>query len=57
LGGRGRQISEFQDSLAYRVSSRTARARQKNPVSKKQGKKKKDIDQQPCIMASLYTEA
>ena len=31
LGGRGRQISEFRDSLVYRVSSRTARAIQKNP--------------------------
>jgi hypothetical protein len=35
LGGRGRQISEFEASLVYRVSSRTARATQKNPVSKK----------------------
>jgi hypothetical protein len=29
----GRQISEFKDSLVYRVSSRTARAIQRNPVS------------------------
>jgi hypothetical protein len=35
LGGRGRQISEFEASLVYRVSSRTARATQRNPVSKK----------------------
>jgi hypothetical protein len=35
LGGRGRWISEFEASLVYRVSSRTARARQRNPVSKK----------------------
>ena len=28
-------------SLVYRVSSRTARATQRNPVSKKQKKKKK----------------
>jgi hypothetical protein len=35
LGGRGRQISEFKASLVYRVSSRTARATQRNPVSKK----------------------
>jgi hypothetical protein len=35
LGGRGRQISEFEASLVYRVSSRTARAIQRNPVSKK----------------------
>jgi hypothetical protein len=33
LGGRGRQISEA--SLVYKVSSRTARATQRNPVSKK----------------------
>jgi hypothetical protein len=36
LGGRGRQISEFEASLVYKVSSRTARAIQRNPVSKKQ---------------------
>jgi hypothetical protein len=34
LGSRGRQISEFEASLVYRVSSRTARALQRNPVSK-----------------------
>jgi hypothetical protein len=34
LGGRGMQISEFEASLVYRVSSRTARATQRNPVSK-----------------------
>jgi hypothetical protein len=39
LGGRGRRISEFEASLVYRVSSRTARATQKNPVSKKQKSK------------------
>ena len=31
--GRGRRISEFEASLVYRVSSRTARAIQRNPVS------------------------
>jgi hypothetical protein len=31
---RGRQISEFEFSLDYKVSSRTARAKQRNPVSK-----------------------
>jgi hypothetical protein len=36
LGGRGRQISEFEASLVYRVSSRTARIIQRNPVSKNQ---------------------
>jgi hypothetical protein len=39
LGGRGRQISEFKASLVYRVSSRTARATQRNPVSKGQKRK------------------
>jgi hypothetical protein len=41
LGGRGRRISEFEASLVYKVSSRTARAIQKNPVSKKQKTKNK----------------
>jgi hypothetical protein len=41
LGGRGRWISEFKESLVYRVSSRTARDTQRNPVSKNQKKKKK----------------
>jgi hypothetical protein len=35
LGGRGRQISEFKVSLVYRMSSRRAKATQRNPVSKK----------------------
>jgi uncharacterized membrane protein len=34
-------ISEFKASLVYRVSSRTARATQRNPVSKNQKTKKK----------------
>jgi hypothetical protein len=34
LGDRGRQISEFKASPVYRVSSRTARATKRNPVSK-----------------------
>jgi hypothetical protein len=41
LGGRGRWISEFEASLVYRVSSSTARATQRNPVSKKKRKKKR----------------
>jgi hypothetical protein len=40
LGGRGKLISEFKASLFYRVSSRTARDTQRNPVSKNQEKKK-----------------
>jgi hypothetical protein len=38
MGGRGRWISEFEASLVYRVSSRTARATQRNPVSKNRKK-------------------
>jgi hypothetical protein len=34
-GGRDRQISVFEASLVYRVSSQTARATQRNPVSRK----------------------
>jgi len=41
LGGRGRWISEFKASLVYKVSSRTARAIQRNPVSKNKKQKKK----------------
>jgi hypothetical protein len=41
LGGRGRQISEFEASLVYKVSSRTARATQRNHVSKNKTKQNK----------------
>ena len=34
MGGRGRQISEFEARLVCRVSSRPARATQRNPVLK-----------------------
>jgi hypothetical protein len=39
LGGRGRRIFEFKASLVYRVSSRTARAMQRNPEKKKKRKR------------------
>jgi hypothetical protein len=42
LGGRGRWISEFEASLVYKVSSRTARTTQRNPVSKKKPKPKQN---------------
>jgi hypothetical protein len=38
LGGRDKWISEFEASLVYRVSSRTARATQRNPVLKNKNK-------------------
>jgi hypothetical protein len=40
LGGRGRPISEFKASLVYRVTSRTARAIERNLNSKKKGRRK-----------------
>jgi hypothetical protein len=40
LGGRGRRISEFEASLVYRVSPRTARATQRNPALKNKNKNK-----------------
>ena len=40
LALRGRQIFEFEASLVYRVSSRTARAMRRNPVSEKKREKK-----------------
>jgi hypothetical protein len=42
LGGRGRQIYVFKASLVYKVSSRTARATQRNPVSQKNKQTKKN---------------
>jgi hypothetical protein len=45
LGGRGWRISEFEANLIYRVSSRTARTTQRNPVS---GKKKSTFGK-PCF--------
>ena len=42
LGGRGRRICEFEASLVYRVSSRTARTTQRNPVLKSQKKKEEE---------------
>jgi hypothetical protein len=40
LGGRGRRISEFKASLVYRVSSRTARATQRNRRRKRRRRRK-----------------
>jgi hypothetical protein len=41
LGGSGRKISEFEASLVYKVSSRTARAIKRNIVSKTKKTKNK----------------
>jgi hypothetical protein len=40
---RGRRISEFKAILVYKVSSRTARATQRNPVSKNKKQKQNKI--------------
>jgi hypothetical protein len=45
LGGRDRQISEFEASLVYRVSSRTARATQRNPETLSRKKKRVEHEQ------------
>jgi hypothetical protein len=42
LGGRGRRISEFEASLVYRVSSRTAMATEKPCLEKPKRKKRKE---------------
>ena len=47
MGGKGRQISEFEASLVYKVSSRTARAIQRNPDSKTNKQTKKP--EKPCL--------
>jgi hypothetical protein len=49
LGGRGRQISEFKASLVYKVSSRTARTIQRNPVLEEKTKKNKKTRCMPLI--------
>jgi hypothetical protein len=51
LGGRGRWISEFETSLVYKVSSRTARATQRNPVLKNQKNKKTHPIPEPGMVA------
>jgi hypothetical protein len=53
LGGRGRWISEFEASLVYKVSSRAARATQRNPISKKQNKTNKKRIQKPKPKTTL----
>jgi hypothetical protein len=42
LEGRGRRISKFEASLVYRMSSRTAKDTQRNPVFEKQKQKQKN---------------
>ena len=53
-GGRGRRILEFEVSLVDKVSSRTARAVQRNPVSKNQKTKTKKKKKVRCNFKSTY---
>jgi hypothetical protein len=46
LGCRGRQISELEAILVYRVSSRIVRTTQRDPVSKKKKKTKQKTKKQ-----------
>jgi hypothetical protein len=48
LGGRGRWISEFKASLVYKVSSRTARAIQRETLSQKNKTKTKTKQKRKC---------
>jgi hypothetical protein len=53
--GRQRQgISEFEASLVYKVSSRTARATQRNPLSKNQNKQTKKSESSACFVLQLH---
>jgi hypothetical protein len=49
-----RRISEFEASLVYSVGSRTARATQRNPISKKQKKKKKKKSKENQLRRCLF---
>jgi hypothetical protein len=63
LGGRGRQISEFEASLVYKVSSRTARATEKpcletnKQTNKQTNKKGKNVFRlngcSPCMQGGI----
>jgi hypothetical protein len=46
LEGKDRQISEFEGSLIYRVSSRTAGAIQRNSVSKREKERQRQRDRE-----------
>jgi hypothetical protein len=54
LGGRGRQISEFEASLVYRVSSRTARADSKNQGNKQTNKQTKNKKTGQVWVETIY---
>jgi hypothetical protein len=50
LGGRGRQISEFEANLVYKVSSRTARAtKNKKRTKKKEREREREEKKRDCV--------
>jgi hypothetical protein len=49
----GRRISEFEASLVYKVSSRTVRATQRNPVSK--NKQTNNLDFFACVWCVCHS--
>jgi hypothetical protein len=53
LGGRGRHISEFEDSLVYRVSSRTDRATQRDSVMENKQTNKQTSKKNPPKMYKI----
>jgi hypothetical protein len=55
LGGRARQISELEASLVYKVSSRTARDIQRNPVSKNQ-ERERETETETDILENLWID-
>jgi hypothetical protein len=54
LGGRGKRISEFETSLVYRVSSRTARLHRETLSKKK--KKELELSTDQGSWMKLYEE-
>jgi hypothetical protein len=56
LGGRGKRIFEFKASLVYRVNSRTAKAIQRNPVSKNKQQQKKSKINCNVLVSNLSLE-
>jgi hypothetical protein len=56
LGGRGRQISEFEASLVYKVSSRTA-GLHRETLSQKTKKKKRKKEENKQTNKQTHTQA
>jgi hypothetical protein len=56
LEGRGRRISEIKASMVYKVSSRTARVIQRNPVSnKKRERERREREREKGLNSKTIT--